>query len=115
MTLKISPYKALMAALRYPGARLLMTRWDSAGRLDVIESGAVRFAPGLSLEFRGRLPHQLGLCLDAGRLNAVTNFTGDTSDLAFTESLPAALPYALVKPRDVLIMDPMGGLDILTA
>jgi hypothetical protein len=115
LKVNISPYKALMVALRYPNARLLETRRDAAGRLDIIESGAVRFAPGLSLEFKGRLPHQLGLCLDAGRLNAVTRFTGNMDDIAFTEFLPASLPYAIREPKDVLVMEPMGGLDVLAA
>jgi hypothetical protein len=113
--LHISPYKASMVALRYPGARLLETRWDGASRLDIIESGGVRFAPGLSLEFQGRLPDQIGLCVDAGNLNAATQFTGDTEDLIFADFLPAALAYVVVEPRDVLVMEPMGGLDVLMA
>ena len=115
LSVNISPYKALKVALRYPGARLLETRWHPAGRLDIIESGAVRFAPGLSLQFRGKLPSQLGLCLDAGRLNAVTRFNGNMDDISFTEFLPASLPYAIREPNNVLIMEPMGGLDILAA
>lgn len=115
VSVNISPYKALMVALRYPDARLLETRWHAAGRLDIIESGAVRFAPGLSLEFRGSLPQQLGLCLDAGRLNAVTRFKGNMDDITFAEFLPTSLPYVVREPDNVLIMEPMGGLDILTA
>ncbi len=115
LALNISPYKALKTALRYPGARILETQWHPTGRLDLIESSAVRFAPGLSLEFRGRLPDQLGLCLDGGHLNAVTNFTGDMDRLSFTGFLPASLPYVIGRPNHVLIMNPLGGLDILTA
>jgi hypothetical protein len=115
LDLNISPYKALRVALRYPGARTLETRWHPAARIDVIESRAARFAPGLSLEFQGSLPEQLGLCLDAGHLNAVTRFAGDVDELSFTASLPASLPYVIGKPNRVLIMEPLGGLDILTA
>ena len=115
LALNISPYKALEVALRYPDARILETRWHPSARLDVIESRAVHFAPGLSLEFQGRLPEQLGLCLDGGHLSAVTRFTGNMNDLAFTEFLPASLPYVIRKPDHVLIMEPLGGLDILTA
>jgi hypothetical protein len=115
LDLNISPYKALKVALRYPDARILETRWHPAGRLDVIESNAVRFAPGLSLEFQGSLPHQLGLCLDAGHLNAVTRFTGNMDQLAFTAFLPSSLPYMNRKPNHVLIMEPLGGLDVLIA
>lgn len=116
LNIKISPYKTLNVALRYPGSRLLETRWDAAGRIDVIESGAVRFAPGLSLQFHGSLPHQIGMCLDAGKLNAVTQFSGKREEIAFTEFLPASLPYYMLgTPNNVLIMEPMGGLDILIA
>ena len=115
LTLNISPYKALKVALRYPDARILKTQWHPAGRLDVIESRAVRFAPGLSLEFQGSLPEQLGLCLDGGHLNAVTRFTGNMDRLAFIEFLPASLPYAIGDPDHVLIIEPLGGLDTLIA
>jgi len=115
LALNISPYKALRVALRYPDARILETQWHPAARIDVIESRAARFAPGLSLEFQGSLPEQLGLCLDAGHLNAVTRFTGDMDKLSFTGSLPASLPYAIGKRDRVLIMEPLGGLDILIA
>ncbi len=115
LDLNISPYKALKVALRYPEARILETRWDPTTRLDVIESKAIRFAPGLSLEFQGRLPQQLGLCLDAGHLNAVTHFTGDMDHLAFVASLPSSLPYVISKAGHVLIVEPLGGLDVLVA
>jgi hypothetical protein len=115
LDLDISPYKALKVALRYPEARTLETRWDPATRLDVIDSKAIRFAPGLSLEFQGRIPQQLGLCIDAGHLNAVTHFTGDMYDMAFTASLPSSLPYVISNTGRVLIVEPLGGLDILVA
>lgn len=115
LDLNVSPYKALRVALRYPEAHTLETRWDSATRLDVIESKAIRFAPGLSLEFQGRIPQQLGLCIDAGHLNAVTHFTGDRDDIAFTASLPSSLPYVIGRANNVLIVEPLGGLDVLVA
>ncbi len=115
LALNISPYKALKVALRYPNARTLQTLWHPAARIDIIESKAARFAPGLSLEFQGSLPAQVGLCLDAGHLNAVTRFTGNMGQLAFTGFLPASLPYVIGKPNRVLIMEPLGGLDILVA
>ena len=113
--LNISPYKALKVALRYPEAHILETRWDPSTRLDIIESKGIRFAPGLSLEFQGRIPQQLGLCIDAGHLNAVTHFTGDMEDMAFTASLPSSLPYVIGEARHVLIVEPLGGLDVLVA
>lgn len=116
LEINISPYKALRVALSYPDARILETRWRPAARLDVIDSKAVRFAPGLSLEFKGGLPEQLGLCLDAGHLNAVTRFAGNPDNPAFAGSLPASVAYAIQgRPDNVLIIEPLGGLDVLSA
>lgn len=115
LELNISPYKALSVALRHPGARILETHHDLSARLDVIKSSAVRFFPGLSLEFEGSFPEQLGICLDGGHLAAVTRFTGNPDELKFTAYLPAALPYAVHERPHVLILEPLGGLDILTA
>ena len=115
MEIAISPYKGLSSALRYPDAKTIKTKWDSISRVDVIKSGAVRFAPGLSLKFQGELPEQLGLTVDGGSLNAVTRFTGNKDEIAFTDYLPSAMPYYLIKPDNILIFDPRGGLDMLSA
>ena len=115
MEIAISPYKGLQTALRHPDAEIVKTEWDSISRVDVIKSGAVRFAPGLSLKFQGELPEQIGLTVDGGNLNAITKFSGNKDDIAFTDYLPSAIPYYLTKPDNILIFDPRGGLDILSA
>ncbi len=115
MEINISPYKGLPAALRYPGAERIKTGWDSFSRIDVVKSGAVRFAPGLSLKFQERLPEQIGITIDGGSLNAITRFSGNRDEILFTDYLPSAIPYYLTEPKDVLIFDPRGGLDVLSA
>ena len=115
MEIAISPYKGLQTALRHPDAEIVKTEWDSISRADVIKSGAVRFAPGLSLKFQGELPEQIGLTIDGGNLNAITKFSGNKDEIIFTDYLPSAIPYYLTKPDNVLIFDPRGGLDILSA
>ncbi len=113
--IRISPYKALMSALRYPGARLIDTRWNSFSRVDIIDSPAVRFAPGLSLRYLKPLPPQIGISIDGAGLSAITYYNGEREGLEFTSYLPSALPYYLRKMGGVLIIEPRGGLDILTA
>jgi len=115
MEIAISPYKGLSSALRYPDAKTIKTKWDSISRVDVIKSGAVRFAPGLSLKFQGELPEQIGLTVDGGDLNAITRFSGNKDEIDFTNYLPSSIPYYLTKPDNILIFDPKGGLDILSA
>jgi len=110
----ISPYKDLSVALSYPGAKHLGTRWNAISRIDIVDSPAVRFAPGLSLGYLKGLPRQIGICVDGDRLNAITKY-GQDDPPVFTEYLPASLPYHLSRIKKVLIVEPIGGLDILTA
>ncbi len=111
---RISPYKGLETALRYPGAQQIDTRNTPFARIDTFRSPAVRYAPGLSLRYLERLPEQIGISVDGGEVNAVTSAL-DTAALAFLDNLPAALPYAMGNRRDVLALDPMGGLPVLMA
>jgi len=118
LQLAVSPYKPLSAALLYPGSRLLETRWNSFSRVDVLDSPAVRTAPGLSLQYLDPLPPQLGLCVDGERMNALTRVPGDIrirDEFRFLSALPASFPYQVAAPERVLIFEPMGGVDVLTS
>jgi hypothetical protein len=110
LSIRISPFKALMTALSYPGAKILHTQWNVASRVDIVQSGAVRFAPGLSLTFDKNLPDQIGITVDGENLTAVTHFAGRLQDLQFVEYLPSSLPYALAQPKTTVIMQSGGGL-----
>lgn len=120
INLSMSPYKDLKLALLYPEARLLKTGWNAFSRVDIINSPAVRYAPGLSLEYREPLPPQLGITVDGSGLNAITEYR--KGGLGFISYLPAYLPY-YIRPQisdsrlktDVLIIEPGGGLPVLIA
>lgn len=115
LDLRISPYKGLSAALRFPGARLLETHWNAFSRVDILDSPAARTAPGLSLEYLDPLPPQLAIAVDGERLNAITRFRGENEELKFIDFLPSSFPYQMTKPGRVLIFEPMGGLEVLVA
>lgn len=113
---RISPFKPLPTALRYPDSHHLLTKWNSTTRIDVIDSPAVRFAPGLSLLYNDLLPKQYGISIDGGDLTAVTSFENKGSPgLKFLSYLPSSLPYTVLSHPRVLILEPKGGLDVLTA
>jgi len=123
MNLRMSQYKGLQVALRYPGARLLNTYVSPFSRIDTIESPAVRFAPGLSLQYLEELPDQVGFSIDGSELHAITEYNSHISE-AFLSYLPSALPYVIASPSlpgstggfsDVLIIDPKGCLQCLVA
>jgi hypothetical protein len=112
--LRISPFKGLQSALRFPGARPIRTYYTPFSRVDTFTSPAVRFAPGLSLRYLDPLPRQTGLAIDGGDISAITR-AADEKALAFLEYLPSALPYVIGRKERVLLLDPRGGLQALVA
>jgi hypothetical protein len=112
---KISPYKSMNIALRYQDAELIETYWNSYSRVDVVKSGFIRNAPGLSLSYTGNLPYQIGIFVDGSELNAVTSFNESHRSLDFIDYLPSYLPFLLTSNPSTLVVDTGGGIGILTA
>jgi hypothetical protein len=106
VSLRMSPYKGLQIALKYPGAEHLKTYSSSFSRIDTFRSPAVRFAPGLSLRYLGSLPEQLGFSIDGTEMNAITKFS--SQDMAFVKYLPSALPYEMsnFSPPPLTLLNP---------
>jgi hypothetical protein len=111
---RISPYKPLEAALRFPGAEQLRTYYGPFTRIDVFKSPAVRFAPGLSFKYLRDLPGQTGISIDAGEIFAITD-NRDKKGLDFLAYLPSSVPYDLSPKKEVLVIEPKGGLSVLQA
>jgi spermidine synthase len=111
------PYKALSQALQISGTRVLHESSGLLGRVTVIESPQVplRYAPGLSLTSASEPPPQLGLFTDGDQMDAITAATDDPERLAFLAETTSALPYAIARPRAVLVLGAGGGLEILRA
>jgi hypothetical protein len=111
LEIQLSPYKSLSQLLRFPDTRVLSSRWNAYSRVDVIESQAIKSAPGLSFAFPGTPPPQWGITVDGDNLSPVTRH----DDPAFTDYLPTALAYCLIDHPRVLVLEPGGGLDVLVA
>ena len=110
--LRLSPYKGLSQALRFPDAQVTWQRWNAFSRVDRVASRSIHQAPGLSLSYDGPLPEEDGLFVDGDDLSPVMS-TAPGDD--FTGYLPAALPYRLRPGGRALIVEPRGGLDLWTA
>lgn len=109
--MKISDYKALTLALKNPGAEFIETRWNAVTRIDWFRSPLARFAPGLSLNYSGSLPAQIGITIDGDRLSAFTPWVD--SDRTFYRHLPTRLLFHFEpRPDSVLILQVVGGQDI---
>lgn len=108
---RLTPYKALSQAQLYPGSEVIISRWNAFSRVDVIRSDGIHSAPGLSFTYTDPLPAQLGLTIDGDNLTPITA----PDDPGFTAHLPLALAFVLRPDADVLILEPGGGLSVLTA
>ena len=111
--LRLSPYKDLSAALRYPGAQVITTRWNASSRVDHVLSAGIRSLPGLSFTFRGDPPPQDGLTFDGDDLSPIPRI--DPQRAAFVSYLLISLPFELRPGSDALILEPRGGLDVFVA
>jgi hypothetical protein len=115
---RLSQYKGLSYALNLPGARLLATRSSAIGRIDVLESPAIRQAPGLSLvtPHDAAIPPQHGIFVDAETAGAITSFEGNTSALGYLDWMSTAAPY-FARPDSprVCVLGVGGGANVLLA
>jgi len=73
----------------------------------------MRSAPGLSLRYPYSPPPQLGIYTDGDNPSPITTDDGHLDDWA--SHLPVALPFLLRPGADVLVVEPVGGLDVLAA
>lgn len=115
---RLSPYKPLSVALRHPGAKILATKWNALSRVDIIDSPAVRYAPGLTLFYEHPLPPQVGISIDGQEISAITFFSQEPEaqkDLAFLDHLPHSFIYQINPSPQVLLITPKAGLDLLSA
>lgn len=108
---QLSPYRGLSQTLLLPDARLVFSATNAFSRVQVVESRAIRSAPGLSLTYRGELPMQRALFKDAESLSPLT----DTAPAALLNALPVTLAYRLRPNARALILEPGGGLEVLAA
>jgi len=111
LPIKISPYKELPQALNFEQAKIEQTEWNSFSKVDVVDSPYVRYAPGLSAQFKNSLPEQKGLTIDGTSLNAITK----KQDLEFFNYLPTSIPFSLMEKPKTLVINAGAGLDVLMA
>ena len=115
--LNVSQFKTLSALMDLPDALIVARRWSPLGTIAAVSSPAIREAPGMSLGCTDEIPPQMALVVDADSLSAVTNFSGDRSQLAYLDWLSSSAVYHAVQVDEptVLVVGAGGGSDILAA
>ena len=109
--LALSQYKDLRRTLNLPEARIQFSRASPYGLVESVAAPALRFAPGLSLNYPGRIPTAELVFNNGNQLGAILPQTADASShlLQFTSG---ALPFAISTPRRVLVLHAGTGSEV---
>lgn len=109
----LSPYKGLSYAMQIPGMRRVFGAWNTVSRVDVLSGASTRVMPGMSYVFKGDLPPQLGMGLDAESLQPITMI--EPKDFQAGRYLPESIAFQIKPGANVLILDAGGGLGVIQA
>ncbi len=113
LEIRLSPYKPLSQLESFPDAQVLERRSSAASRIDVVSSSAIHSAPGLTLQYQGSLPEQSAVVVDGEVVLPLTAREGLTH--GFVDGLPTSLAHRLRPASRTLVLEPGGGLEVLSA
>ncbi|MBW1697492.1 MAG: hypothetical protein JRK26_11900 [Deltaproteobacteria bacterium] len=104
-----SAYKPLSQTLRYPKTKITQTFTSLRGRMDSVQSPYIRFAPGLSLKFKERLPQQWSVFKDGNAPLVLYNLKSKETLRSPRFALPFSGYVLNPEPKSVLIILNGGG------
>jgi hypothetical protein len=106
---KPSPYKKLSQTLLFPHTRITETINSIRGRFEGIESPHLRFAPGLSLKYKGMLPDQATTFKDGDNPLFLYQIKSQ-NDAQFSKfTLPYTGYFLVPHPKHILVIQHGGG------
>ena len=109
---KPSPYKALSHILQFPDTRVTETVTSIRGEFYSIQSPYIRFAPGLSLKFKGILPNQWAIFKDGDNPFFLYKLQLQKEERFARFTLPYAGYILAPNPERILLIQNGGGLGI---
>ena len=106
-----SQFKSISYALNLPDAKIDQEISSPYGLIQVVSSPVQRYAPGLSLTYTGKIPTSPVIFNNGDWYASILPWSRkDTSHILDYTTM--ALPYALDIPKNVLLFDAGGGLEI---
>lgn len=93
-----SPYKAISYALQLPDSQVISDTPHPMGRIQIVQSPALRYGQGLSLQFQGSVPAAPHIYRNGDAYGVLLHDTA-----ALDESVQA-LPFVLSKPASALVL-----------
>ncbi|AHF00231.1 spermidine synthase family protein [Thioalkalivibrio paradoxus] len=109
-----SEYKPIHAALLLPGAEIVHSASSPHGLLQVVRADAQRYAPSLSLQFRGQPPVR-DVMFNNGEYYGTLLGRAGTGEVHLLDHTTRGLPYAVRDPESVLVLDAGAGEDVAHA
>jgi hypothetical protein len=114
LEIEVSENKSLVYYSALPEAETIAVRYSPLGRLDCVKAPTIRYFPGLSIAYQGRLPQQMLIISDADGISAINHFER-LSDLDCLDHTTSALAYHLLSEPNACIIGAGGGSDVAQA
>jgi hypothetical protein len=102
--LPLSEYKGLARSMQMPDARIIYSKPDIHGYIQVVESPVLRYAPAVSLSYTGSAPVKKQVYINAG-FYGVIPLWHDSLDSHILDHTTMALPFTMQKREKVLMPD----------
>lgn len=99
--LPLSQFKGLSRTLNLPDAQIIHKQADVHGKIEVVESPALRYAPALSFTYTGDVPVKKNVFINAEFYGVIPLY--DTSRVNIHNFTTEALPY-LMRQRDKVLV-----------
>jgi hypothetical protein len=97
----LSQYKSLSRTKNLPDAEIILKEKSPYGLIEAVVSSALRYAPGLSLKYRGELKTGGGVFINGDWAGPLTGMN-ENFILDYT---PAALPFVIAEREEVLVLN----------
>lgn len=110
----LPPDKALNHYMKEKGSKIIFSQWNSFSRIDVFYP-VPQYTWGLSENFRGKMPEQIGITIDGDGFTSVVNYNGNWKDLTFPHWTLGSMVHLLNKGGKTLIIGAGGGIDVLSS
>ncbi len=114
LEIEICENKSLVYYTALPDSQTVAVRYSPLGRLDCVQGQTIRYFPGLSIAYQGKLPQQMLIITDADGTSAVNNFE-NINGLDCYKHTTSAVGYYLLSEPDVCIIGAGGGSDVVQA
>jgi len=114
LEIKISENKSLVYYNALPKVETVAVRYSPLARLDCVQGPSIRYFPGLSIAYDGKLPKQMLIISDADGISAINNFNS-LSELDCYDYTTSAVGYHLLSEPNVCVIGAGGGCDVAQA